>query len=110
MVKLAPCVAKAFGITGFFDNIDHGLLKDAWMKLLGESRLPSDHYAVFKAITRFANVDRSILYRQFDVEIEQLKRGCFRVCDINDFRAVVRGGGMVRRNPEAPARWSGDNR
>ena len=101
VVSLAPCVAKAFDVTGFFDNIDHALLKDAWTNLLGQSSLPADHYAVFKAITRFANVDRPTLYQKFDIGMERLKQGCFRICDVKDFRNLVRGTGMVQRNPDS---------
>src|SRR5690625_2306412 len=42
------CEVLALDVKGFFDNLDHALLKDAWAQLLGASCLPSDHFAVFK--------------------------------------------------------------
>lgn len=81
---MAPCVAKAFDITGFFDNIDHGLLKKRWAELLDETAIPADHYSVFRAITRFAHVDRSQLYQEFSIDSTVRKRGSFRICDIEE--------------------------
>lgn len=47
------CVSIATDVTGFFDNLDHKILKYAWKDFLGEPVLPPDHYNVFKAMTRF---------------------------------------------------------
>ena len=40
------CAAVALDVTGFFDNLDHKVLKNSWSALLGPEKLPSDHYAV----------------------------------------------------------------
>lgn len=53
----APVTILAFDVTGFFDNLDHGLLKKRLKKLLGVSELTDDWYKVFSAITRFHFVD-----------------------------------------------------
>ena len=42
--------------------IDHARLKEVWCGLLGEPSLPADHYAVYKNITQYADVDRTKLY------------------------------------------------
>lgn len=98
ITDLGSCVAKAFDITGFFDNIHHKLLKTSWARLLDESTIPDDHYSVFRAVTRFANVDRPALYSEFDIDAKQLKRGPFRICTIEEFRSRVRGNNLVGTN------------
>jgi len=42
----------AIDVKGFFDNLDHDVLKEAWCGLLGVDRLSADHYAVFRSVTR----------------------------------------------------------
>ncbi|WP_233458138.1 hypothetical protein [Arsenophonus endosymbiont of Apis mellifera] len=37
-------------------------MKDAWCRLLATDKLPEDHYAVFKAITKFSKVDKNKVY------------------------------------------------
>lgn len=56
------CSALAMDVSDFFGNLDHALLKQAWSNCLGEHRLPPDHFAVFKAITRYCQVERDALF------------------------------------------------
>ena len=42
------CVVLCFDITGFFDNLNHGILKSRLKSLLGVCELSSDWYAVFR--------------------------------------------------------------
>lgn len=56
-----PCVVLCFDITGFFDNLDHAVLKDRLKRLLGVKELPPDWYAVFRHVTKFSNVERKAL-------------------------------------------------
>jgi hypothetical protein len=50
-------VVIAFDIKSFFDNLDHKLLREAWMDVLDVEQLSPDHFNVFKNITRFSYVD-----------------------------------------------------
>ncbi len=61
------CVALAFDVKSFFDNIDHKELKRSWSDLLGTPRLPDDHYAVFRAVTRYAVVDKADCYARLGI-------------------------------------------
>ena len=61
----APCAVLAFDVKSFFDTLDHELLKQEWAALLSEERLPDDHYAVFRAVTRFAFVKERRLKKLF---------------------------------------------
>jgi hypothetical protein len=53
-IKSNPsCLALAFDVSGFFDSLNHDLLKIRWQDLLVCHHLPSDHFAVFKSITKY---------------------------------------------------------
>lgn len=62
--SLGNCVGVALDIKGYFDNLDHDLIKEIWLELLGVSSLPSDHFAVFKNITQYRYVDQKAAYRR----------------------------------------------
>lgn len=53
----APVMILAFDVTGFFDNLDHKLLKQRLCRLLGVSKLSDDWYYVFRAMTRYSCID-----------------------------------------------------
>lgn len=57
----APCVILCFDVTGFFDNLDHTILKRRLADLLRGGELPKDWYAVFKAVTKYRHVHRADL-------------------------------------------------
>ena len=57
----SPCVSLCFDVTGFFDNLDHRLLKRQLIDAIGRESLPDDWYAVFKAATKFRHIPRVIL-------------------------------------------------
>jgi len=54
----AECVVFAFDLEGFFDSIDHKILKDQWCRTLDVKRLPADSFAIYRAITAYATVNR----------------------------------------------------
>lgn len=64
----------AFDISGFFDNLDHKLLRDIWMEILDVSVLPEDHFNVYKNITRFSHVDIVDIFTEFQDRIITRKR------------------------------------
>ena len=72
----SPCVVLCFDITGFFDHLDHRLLKDRLKRLLGVSELPFDWYAVFRQVTRFRYVNRDALAAHpiFGLKLKSKKR------------------------------------
>jgi hypothetical protein len=51
------CCAISLDISSFFESIDHKILRSCWADLLGVDRLPVDHFQVFRAITRYSEVD-----------------------------------------------------
>lgn len=56
------CCAVTLDISKYFESVDHDRIKEIWCRLLGESSLPDDHYAVFRAITKYAVVDSKQAY------------------------------------------------
>lgn len=53
----APVTILAFDVTGFFDNLDHGLLKQRLKAVLGVTSLADDWHKVFRSFTAFHYVD-----------------------------------------------------
>lgn len=97
---LGDCVAVAFDISGFFDHLDHTLLKQRWKEVLGVAELRSDHYAVFKALTKSAVVNRDELFKATGVSMSNPRSGGRRrLCEPEDFRRKVRAAGLVSSNP-----------
>lgn len=59
-----------FDIKGFFDNLDHRILKRLWKKILGiEGEMPKDIYQVFKHVTKFTYIHEEQLFNLFKEEI-----------------------------------------
>ena len=93
----APCSVYCFDVSSFFDNLDHALLKAAWCGLLGEEMLPADHFAVYKAMTRYAWVQRE----QLPAKLTEGERQTKRYCTVAAFRRLRENGQLrVRRNRE----------
>lgn len=91
-------LALAFDIEKFFDTLDHLRIKQCWCELLGEQTLPPDHYKVFRAITRFAHVDRDALYDTLGINAVLAVKPQKSLCTPLEFRNLVRGGGLIRSN------------
>lgn len=52
-------------VTSFFDKLDHKILKKQWARILDEKSLPSDHFNVFKALTRLRYVESDQLFNSY---------------------------------------------
>ncbi|MFX1708817.1 reverse transcriptase domain-containing protein [Chitinophaga sp. CC14] len=60
------CGTIALDIKGYFDNIDHVILKEKWAKVLGE-KIPFDQYKLYKVLTEYSYVVKSHIYRHFKI-------------------------------------------
>ena len=87
------CVAMAFDISKFFDTISHSQLKKGWQNVLECERLPDDHFAVFKALTRFSTVDRRACLKRLGLPAAARDKDLKRppLCSISEFRDLIRG-------------------
>lgn len=97
----ARLVALVFDIKGFFDHLDHRLLKKSWADVLEKSRLPEDHYQLYKSLTKYAYVKVSRLRELFPEFYNQSReeRSNQQICPPPEFRSKVRGQGHVIVNP-----------
>lgn len=68
-IKKTNQVVIAFDIKGFFDNLNHKLLKDKWCKVLNKGTLPKHHYQVFKNITKFSYINERELFNHLNAEL-----------------------------------------
>jgi RNA-directed DNA polymerase len=94
------CSVLCFDIEKFFDRLNHEFLKRVWQEVLGVSSLPPDHYAVFKAITKYSSVNRSDAYKALNVSLHNPKVDNKRLCSAAEFRALIRGRGLITANRE----------
>jgi hypothetical protein len=60
-IKNAPCLALCFDIRGFFDNLDHKLLKSRLKRILEVDELSKDWFAVYREVTRHKWIEREHL-------------------------------------------------
>lgn len=90
------CVALAFDVEGFFDNLNHNFLKSQWCRLLKSAQLPDDHYAVFRSLTKFSYVHRETLFKALGISLHNPRaNNRKRLCAPEVFRASVRGSGLI---------------
>lgn len=65
-----PCTALALDIKGYFDSIDHSILKEMWCKVLGQAHLDPDDYAIYKSLTKYAYVKQTTLLKHFGLKVK----------------------------------------
>lgn len=98
-----PCVALGLDVSKFFDRLDHGVLKERWAATLGVERLPPDHFALFKYLTKFAWVDCERAFAAVGISRHNPRpRDCrrLRICSAELFRTQIREAGLVWKNPK----------
>lgn len=59
--------------SNFFDNLDHGYLKERLKNELNEKVLPDDHYAVFKNVTRYSYIRLTDIANFKETTMKKLK-------------------------------------
>lgn len=95
------CSAVALDLSKFFDTLDHSILKDAWCRLLTTDILPRDHYAVFKAITKYSKVDKEKVYELMAIpknNAKHAKKTRKQICSFAEFRNKVRKSSLIVPN------------
>lgn len=58
-----------YDVSNFFDTINHKKLLKSWCTILNESRLPRDHFNVYKNITRYSYVHINDIFNEFKSQI-----------------------------------------
>lgn len=92
------CTVFAMDISGFFDCLDHTMLRDEVAELLGVKRLEGHHANVWKNVTRYSWVETVDL----DKLLGKKRNAHGRVCSPGDFADHVRGrkDGLVRTHDQ----------
>lgn len=67
------CTAIDLDITGYFDNIDHAILKEKWCKVLSEKDLPIDQYKIFRSITKYSYISKNSILKHFGINLKLTK-------------------------------------
>lgn len=93
----SPCVALGFDVRDFFGSIQHSILKAAWCDLLDVDKLPGDHFAVYKSITKHSSVELIQVRKALKITRSALKR-LDRLCSPEEFRGRVRSCGLIETN------------
>lgn len=68
------CSAIAIDITGYFDNIDHSILKEKWHKILGIPVLPIDQYKVFRSLTKYSYISKNSILKHFQINLDKYNK------------------------------------
>jgi RNA-directed DNA polymerase len=97
--RRGACVAVALDIEKFFDTIPHDALKRLWALLLDRADLPADHYAVFKAVTRWAKADREKVFKALGIGRRRSENWKHpeTLCSPREFREKIRAMGLVEK-------------
>lgn len=75
-------------------------MKENWVKLLQEKKLPKDHYQVYKSLTKYSYVNKYDLYKALNLSLNsrRLHDDIDRLCDIKTFREKIRGANLIKKN------------
>lgn len=93
----APVTILAFDVTGFFDNLDHGLLKRRLKSVLGVTSLTDDWHKVFRSFTAFHFVDLEELKGSATFAPRLAARSRDRIASVEELKAA---GVVFHPNPE----------
>lgn len=91
IVDRKSCHVVCLDVSGFFDHLDHKILKDRLKFILATDELAKDWYNIFRRVTAFEYV----LREEIEAKIGKIEGG--RICQIDTFRRVVRP--LIKKNP-----------
>lgn len=86
--RRANCVVVGLDISGFFDNLNHQILKTKWAKILDKDSLPEDHFAIFRSLTKYSYIKRDEIYKKLGISPNNPKKGRNKICEVREFRKL----------------------
>lgn len=94
------CIVLCYDISGFFDNLNHEVLKQAWCNVLAVERLTMDHFKVFKSLTQFAYVEKVAVYQALGLSLNSrnLHKRYQNLCSVEDFHQKIKQGKLIKKN------------
>lgn len=97
-VSKAPCRVMCFDVTGFFDNLDHKLLKSRLRMVLGsDGGLSADWFAVFKAVTSYRHIPLATIKAHPSFHARFLQRTTRPIATIAE---ILAAGIKAEKNPD----------
>lgn len=72
--SVGQCSAIALDISGYFDSIDHSILKEKWCKIIDHKELPADQYKIYRSLTKYCYINKNSLLRHFNISLKLKKR------------------------------------
>lgn len=101
ILKTSTCDVVALDISGFFKNLDHAHLKNTWAGVIGQQKLPQDHYVVYKSLTKYAYCCVDKIYNEFDISPNNPWYQRKRICSPVEFRSRVRAKKLIITHNES---------
>ena len=95
------CSAIAFDVKGFYDTLDFKILKNVWTTVLDRKDLPDDHYAVYKAVTKFSVVDFEKIVKALGFKEKKPKYEKLKPLFNNGLMRVIRSKNIITSNKKA---------
>jgi len=89
-------VAIALDIKGFYNSLDFKILKKSWTNILSSTNLPSDHYRIYKSVTRFSYVDIRDINTLLNIGESDVNK--FRFFLGMDLLGLLRKNGKIKIN------------
>lgn len=89
------CIVLTFDVTSFFDELNHGILKENLCSVLKVSRLEEDWFKVFKYCTRYSYVYKDDLVNRFGSDWVP-KNG--QICSPREYREIRSKSNIVKKN------------
>lgn len=96
--KKEECAVLVFDVSKFFDSLDHEILKKEWIGLLGVGgdKLPSDHYTIYKNLTKFKYVESDDIFKHLNIKFKKRKRKD-KNGGVKIFNVPFRGSNIIRK-------------
>lgn len=75
------CTAIALDIKGYFDHIDHRILKEKWERVIG-APLPKDQKLIYRCLTTYSYVNKNSILKKYDIQLRKLPKAPKTLIDL----------------------------
>lgn len=73
--ETGECTAIALDIKGYFDHIDHNVLKEKLCNVLDVGELPPHLYKVYRSLTKYSYVNKVSVLKHFNIDLKKTRKG-----------------------------------
>jgi hypothetical protein len=86
--KNSPVTILAFDVSGFFDNLNHKLLKTRLKQILKADSLSKDWYSVFRFVTKFHYVEIEDLRKNAKFDAALKAKGSHPIATVSELKSA----------------------